>query len=71
MPTDEAQYDVDIVPPAPKQSKQTKKPPPKVWKTPQFDPMQMKNPLSYGKGQLPPYIDPTSLYDLFSLFFTD
>ena len=71
MPRKRVSDDVDHVPIDPKPSKVPKKPPPKQWDPPPFDPMVINNPLIYGKAKLPPHIPINSPYDIFHLFFTD
>ena len=69
MPRNRVSTDVDHVIPDPRPSNPAKKPPPAPWPKPQYAPIQIQQPYSIGAGQLPSYIDPSSPYDVFSLYF--
>ena len=71
MPRNRVSTDVDHVIPDPRPSNPAKKPPPAPWPKPQYAPIQIQQPYSIGAGQLPSYIDPSSPYDVFSLYFDE
>lgn len=53
MPRNRESDDVDHVPIDPKPSKVSKKPPPTPWPLPEFTPMLIENPLTYGVNIFP------------------
>lgn len=63
--------DIDHVPIDPKPSKPSRKPPPEPWPLPDYQPIVISNPLTYGQGNLPDHVDSGSPYAIFSLFFTE
>jgi len=66
--------DVDLVEPnkyiVPK-NKKAKNPPPKPWPLPEFEPLLVKRPYTYGAPNLPPNINPANPLALFKLIWTD
>ena len=66
--------DADLVEPnkyiVPK-NKKAKTLPPKPWPLPEFKPLLVKCPYTYGAPNLPPNINPTNPLALFKLIWTD
>ena len=62
--------DADLVQPdqyiIPK-NKRAKIPPPEPWPLPEFVPLPLNHPFTYGAPNLPPHIDPTDPLALFKL----
>jgi hypothetical protein len=56
-----------IVPPTQK----AKNPPPQPWELPDFKPLKIKDWDYQGELNLPPNVDSSCAFDVFSLFFTD
>lgn len=71
MPRNRVSTDADHVALDPKPSKPAKKPPPVPGPKPQYSAMEIQAPYSIGVGQLPSHVDPSSPYDIFSLYFDD
>ena len=71
MPHKRVSDDVDHVPIDRKLSKRLKKKPPSPGPLPEYTPILITNPLTYGHGNLSSFIPSTDPYAIFSLFFTD
>ena len=74
MPSNRARIDADLVqktqykvPP----NKTAKKPPPKPWPLPEFEPLHIDDWDNHGSPNLPPNVNTHDPFKLFSLFFTD
>jgi hypothetical protein len=74
MPSNRARIDADLVqktqykvPP----NKTAKKPPPKPWPLPKFEPLHIDDWDDHGSPKLPSDVDIHNPFELFSLFFTD
>ncbi len=71
MPRARVSDDIDHVPIDPKPTRLPKKPAPKPWPLPAFEPIQITNPLTYGHGLLPDDVPSDAPFAIFSLFFDD
>ena len=73
MPRNRRSNDVDHVPidPEGSSSKKSKQTPPSPWPLPAFDAMDIKKPLTHGRGRLPRDIHANKPYEVFGLFFDD
>ena len=71
MPRNRVSTDADHVVPDPRPSNPAKKPPPPPWPTPYYQPIKIQAPYCIGVSQLPSHINPSSPYDIFSLFFDE
>ena len=84
MPRNKTSDDIDHVRPDPKtlkaskkkaskkkKDKVLKKPVPEPGPMPEYTPMVITNPLTYGQSKLPDHIDPLNPYAIFNLFFNE
>jgi hypothetical protein len=74
MPSNHASNDPDLVQPTQyivPPNRTAKKPPPKPWLLPKFEPLTIDDFDDHGKPNLPPDVDPHNPFQLFSLFFTE
>ena len=73
MRSNRTSNDIDLVQPTqynvpPNQV--AKKPPPKLWKLPDFEPLQIDDFNDHGTPNLPPTLDRNDPFAIFSQFFT-
>jgi hypothetical protein len=74
MPSNRASNDLDLVQPTQyivPPNWTAKKPPPKPWPLPKFEPLHIDDFDDYSKLNLPPNINLHNPFQLFSLFFID
>ena len=64
---DFAKKDQYIVPP----TRKAKQPPPEPWELPNFEPLEIEDWNYSGEPNLPPSVDLSSPFDMWSLFFSD
>ena len=73
MPSNRTSNDIDLVEPTQYNippNRTAKKPPPKPWPLPDFQPLQIHNWDDHGAPNLPPNINRHDPMQLFNLFFT-
>ena len=71
MPRKRVSDDIDHVPIDLKPSKIPRTKPPSPSPPPQHVPILINNPLLHGQSRLPEHLEPSDVYGIFSLFFTD
>ena len=71
MGRNKASDDIDHVPIDDKHTNASKKPPPKPRALPEYHPINIKDPFTYGQSRLPPDVDSKNPYAVFSLFFNE
>jgi hypothetical protein len=74
MPSNRARIDVDLVEPTQYNvwlNQTAKKPRPKPWPLPKFEPLHIDDWDNYGLLNLPPGVDTYDSFKLFKLFFID
>ena len=74
MPSNRSKIDIDLVQPTQYNVRPNwiaKKPCPKPWPLPKFEPLYIDDWDDYGSPNLPPNVNTHDPFELFSLFFTD
>ena len=71
MPRNRVFDDLDHVPIESGATKLPKEAPPVPWPVPEFEPLEINNPLTFGRGKLPNSVFADDHYGVFCLFFDE